>query len=49
VRRRFRISWNRVFAALLFAWWVWAALQGASLVVLLLALAIMAIELMEKR
>ena len=49
VRRRFAISWNRVFATLLFAWWVWAALQGASLIVLLLAVAIAAIELMEKK
>lgn len=39
---------NKIIAALLFAWWVWTALQGPSLIVLLLALAIMAIELMER-
>lgn len=49
MRRRFWITWNRVFATLLFAWWLWAALSGPSLIVLLLALAIAAIELMEKR
>lgn len=51
MRRRFgsvRITWNRVFAALLFVWGVWAALDGPSLIVLLLAVAIMAIELMER-
>jgi len=40
---------RKLIAALLFAWWVWAALRGASLIVLLLALAIAAIELMEKK
>lgn len=40
---------NKLIAALFFAWWVWAALSGPSLVVLLLSVAIMAIELMEKK
>ena len=40
---------NKIIAALLFAWWVWAALSGPSLIVLLLAVAIAAIELMEKK
>ena len=40
---------NKLLAALLFAWWVWAALQGPSMVALLLAVAIMAIELSEKK
>lgn len=40
---------NKLLASLFFAWWVWAALSGPSLLVLLLALAIAAIELMEKK
>lgn len=49
MRRRFWITWNRVIATLLFAWWVWVALDGPSLIVLLLAVVIAAIELMERK